>query len=198
MQSLGEAGISTVCLGVTAESSINAGFAEVVRKVGRIDVRGNDAGYGSHGAIQDIPMYVGRRQFEVNVFGAKRVAQLVMPLMRERTSGTIVHISSVSSCMAGPLRTWNHGTKFVLEAVSDRLRVEVKSFGIDVVVIEPNASRTEFAKVAVEALRAASGSGPYGPVTKAIIKSMANEDLERRKSPPTATADAIRRPVIAR
>ena len=118
--------------------------------------------------------------------------------MREPRSGTIVAISSVSRCMAGPRRAWNHCTEDALEAVSDRLRVEVKPFGIGVVVIEPDAIRTEFAEVAVEALRAASGSGRYGPLAKAIIKSMANEDLERRKSPPTATADAIRRPVIAR
>ena len=118
--------------------------------------------------------------------------------MREPRSGTIVAISSVSRCMAGPRRAWNHCTEDALEAVSDRLRVEVKPFGIGVVVIEPAAIRTEFAEVAVEALRAASGSGPYGPLATAIIKSMANEDLERRKSPPTATADAIRRPVIAR
>jgi len=100
--------------------------------------------------------------------------------------------------MAGPLGAWTHGTKLALEGMSDRLRVEVKPFGIDVVVIEPDAIRTEFADVAVEALRAASGSGPYGPLTKAIIKSMANEDLEPRKSPPTATADAIHRAMIAR
>jgi len=105
--------------------------------------------------------------------------------MRERRSGTIVDISSVSRCMAGPLRAWNHGAKVALQAVSDRLSVEGKPFGIDVVVIEPNAIRTEFAEVAVEALRAASVSGPYGPLPTAIIKSMANEDLERRKSPPT-------------
>ena len=118
--------------------------------------------------------------------------------MRERRSGTIVDISSVSRCMAGPLGAWNHGTKFALEAVSDRLRVEVKPFGIGVVVIEPDAIRNEFADVAVEALRAATGSGPYGSLAKAIIKSMANEDLERRQSPPTATADAIHRAIIAR
>ena len=104
--------------------------------------------------------------------------------MRERRSGTIVQISSISSRMAGPRRTWNHCTEVALEAVSDRLRVKVKPFGIGVVVIEPDAIRTEFAEVAVDALRAASGSGSYGPLEKAMIKSTTNEDLERRKSPP--------------
>ena len=83
--------------------------------------------------------------------------------------------------MAGPRRAWNHCTEDALEAVSDRLRVEVKPFGIGVVVIEPDAIRTEYAEVAVDALRAESGSGPYGSLAKAIIKSMANEDLERRQ-----------------
>ena len=98
------------------------------------------------------------------------MARLIMPSMRERISGTIVDISSVSRCMAGPVRAWNHGTKFALEAVSDRLRVEVKPFGIGVVVIEPDAIRTEIAEVAVDALRAESGSGPYGSLAKAIIR----------------------------
>lgn len=118
--------------------------------------------------------------------------------MREPRSRTIVAISSVSRCMAGPLGAWNHGTKLALEGMSERLRVEVIPFGIGVVVIEPDAIRNEFAVVAVEALRAASGSGPYGPLTKAIIKSMANEDLGRRQSPPTATADKNHRAIIAR
>ncbi len=79
MEPLGEAGISTVCLRRTDESSINAGFAEVVREFGRIDVRGNDAGYVSHGAIEYLPMDVRRRQFELNAFGADRIAQRVLP-----------------------------------------------------------------------------------------------------------------------
>lgn len=87
--------------------------------------------------------------------------------------------------MAGPRRARNHGAKFVLEAVSDRLRVEAKPFGIDVFVIEPDAIHTEYAEVAVDALRAGSGSGPYRSLAKAIIKSMADEDLDGRQSPPT-------------
>ena len=78
MQSLGEAGINTVCLGVADEISINAGFAEVVREFGRIDVLVNEAGYGPYGAIEYLPMDVRRRQFELNAFGADRIAQRVL------------------------------------------------------------------------------------------------------------------------
>ena len=78
MQSLGEAGISTVCLGVADEISKNAGFAEVVREFGRIDVRGNEAGYGPYGAIEYLPMDVRRRQSEENGVGANCIAQRVL------------------------------------------------------------------------------------------------------------------------
>lgn len=95
--------------------------------------------------------------------------------MRERRSGTSVNISSVGGRMAGPLGGWYHGTKFAIEALSDSLRLEVKPCGIDVVVIEPGAIRTEFTEVAVDALPTTSGSGPDLSLTKAIIKSIANK-----------------------
>ena len=78
MESLGEAGISTVCLGVADEISINAGFAEVVREFGRIDVLVNEAGYGPYGGIEYLPMDVRRRQFELNAFGADRIEKRVL------------------------------------------------------------------------------------------------------------------------
>ncbi|NBP78165.1 MAG: SDR family NAD(P)-dependent oxidoreductase [Proteobacteria bacterium] len=90
--------------------------------------------------------------------------------MRERRSGAIVHISSISIRMAGPRHTWDHCTEVALEAVSDRLRVKVKPFGIDVFVIEPGSIQTEYAEVAVGARRAESGFGPYRSLAKAIIK----------------------------
>ncbi|NBQ30471.1 MAG: hypothetical protein EBU21_00855 [Proteobacteria bacterium] len=78
--------------------------------------------------------------------------------MRERRSGAIVHISSISIRMAGPRHTWDHCTE------------EVKPFGIDVFVIEPGSIQTEYAEVAVGARRAESGFGPYRSLAKAIIK----------------------------
>lgn len=198
MQSLADAGINTVNLDATDDASMKACVGEAVRKSGCTDVLVNNAGFGSYGAIEDDPMDEARRQFEVNVFGAMRMAQLVLPSMRERCSGTIVNISSIGGRVAGPLGGWYRGTKFALDALSDTLSLKVNPFGIDVLVIEPGAVRTEFTEVAVDALVAASGPGPDGQLTKAIIKSMASEDLERRKAPPTVIADSIHRAVIPR
>lgn len=100
--------------------------------------------------------------------------------------------------MAGPLGGWYHGTKFAIEALSDSLRLEVKPCGIDVVVIEPGAIRTEFTEVAVDALPTTSGSGPDLSLTKAIIKSIANEGMARHALPPTVIAEAIHRAVTSR
>ncbi len=106
MQSLADAGIHTVSLDVNDEASVKACVGEAVRKSGRIDVLVNNAGYGSYGAIEDDPMDEARRQFEVNVFGAMRMTQLVLSSMRKRRSGTMVSISSIGGRMAGPLGGW--------------------------------------------------------------------------------------------
>ncbi len=90
-----------------------------------------------------MPLSEGRYQFEVNVFGLARLVQLVVPHMRERRSGRIVNVSSIGGKIHEPLGGWYHSTKFAVEGLSDSLRLELKPFGIDVVVIQPGAIRTE-------------------------------------------------------
>ena len=74
-----------------------------------------------------------------------------------------------------PLGAWYHATKFALEAISDCLRMEVKPFGIDVVVIEPGGISTEWAGIAADKVRAVSGTGPYAPQGNAVAKSLTSE-----------------------
>ena len=104
----------------------------------------NNAGYGSYGALEDVPMEEARRQFEVNVFGLARLTQLVLPHMRARHSGRIVNVSSIGGKMYEPLGAWYHATKFAVEGLSDSLRVELAPHGVHVIVIEPGAIRTEW------------------------------------------------------
>jgi short-subunit dehydrogenase len=118
---------------------MRAGIDRIPAEEGRIDVLFNNAGYGSYGAVEDVPMEEARRQFEVNVFGAARLARLVLPHIRQQHSGTIVNITSMGGKIFTPLGAWYHATKFDLEAISDCLRMEVKPLGIDVVVIEPGS-----------------------------------------------------------
>jgi short-subunit dehydrogenase len=158
----------------------------------------NNAGYGSYGAVEDVPLEEARRQFEVNLFGAARLIQFVLPGMRERRSGTIVNISSMGGKIHTPFGAWYHGTKFALEAVSDCLRIETKPFGIDVVVIEPGGIRTEWSGIAADHLRETSGHGPYAKQAQAVAAAFSSEAMAKRSSPPEVIAKTVTKAVTAR
>ena len=121
----------------------------------------NNAGYGSYGALEDVPMDEARYQFEVNVFGAARLTQLVLPHMRANGSGKIVNITSMGGKIHTPLGAWYHATKFALEAISGCLQLGAQPFGIDSIVIEPGGIKSEWAGIAADKVRAASSDGPY-------------------------------------
>src|SRR3954451_699466 len=154
-------GIMPVSAAVTDDASMVALVDRVVGDTGRVDVLVNNAGYGSYGALEEVPMEEARRQFDVKVFGLARLTQLVLPHMRAQGSGRIINVSSVGGKIWEPLGAWYHATKFAVEGLSDSLRVELRPHGIDVVVIEPGAIRTEWAAISAENLIAASSIPAY-------------------------------------
>lgn len=184
-------GIRPLAMDVTDDASMQAGMDQIISGTGRIDVLVNAAGYGSYGALEEVAIDEGRRQFEVNVFGPVRLIQLALPHMRAQRAGTIVNITSMGGKIYTPLGGWYHGTKFALEALSDCLRLEVQPFGIDVVIIEPGGIATEWGGIAADLVEETSGNGPYAPQAKAIAKSLRSEANEGRNSPPSVVADAI-------
>ena len=111
MKSLEEQGISTISLDITDEDSILNCVNTILEKEGSIDVLVNNAGYGSYGAVEDVPMEEARRQFDVNIFGLARLTQLVLPKMREHSYGKIVNISSMGGKIYTPFGAWYHATK---------------------------------------------------------------------------------------
>ena len=197
LQPLATRGIHPLAMDVTDDDSMRARVEQIVAETGRIDVLVNNAGYGSYGAIEDVPLEEARRQFDVNVFGAMRLTQLVLPHMRAQRSGTVVNISSMGGKIHTPLGGWYHGTKFAVEALSDCLRLEVTPFGIDVVVIEPGGIKTEWGNIAADHLLTVSGSGAYADQAKAMAKTL-GADADRPRSSPTVIADAIAKAVSAR
>ena len=198
MQQLTEAGIRPIAMDVTDDASMQTGVKTILNEQGRIDALVNNAGYGSYGALEDVPMSEARAQMEVNVFGAARLIQLVLPQMRAQRSGTIVNVTSMGGKITTPLGAWYHATKFALEALSDCLRMEVARFGIDVVVIEPGGIRTEWSGIAAEKVRAVSSSGPYAPQGNAVANSLTSESTHQRSSPPELIGRTITKAVTAR
>ncbi|RFM32551.1 oxidoreductase [Chitinophaga silvisoli] len=161
MQDLESYGIKPLVLDVTKDESIRDVISRILDEAGRIDILINNAGFGLEGAIEDVPIADARYQLEVNVFGAMRLAQLVLPKMRENKYGKIVNISSVGGKIAFPLGGWYHASKFALEALSDSMRIEVRQFGIDVIVVEPGATKSEWGTIATDSLMKVSGHTAY-------------------------------------
>lgn len=127
---------------VTDAASIEAAVAHALGAYGRIDLLVNNAGYAQGGYVEDVTMEQWRSQFETNVFGAIAAAKAVLPHMREQGRGTIINIGSISGRIAFPGYAPYAAAKFAIEGFSESLRLEMKPYGVDVVLIEPGAYPT--------------------------------------------------------
>src|SRR5271154_6717622 len=198
MNGLASLGATLLPLDLTDDASTVAAVEAIKAQSGRIDVLVNNAGYGSYGALEDVPLEEARRQFEVNVFGLARLCQLVLPIMRAQKSGKIVNVTSIGGKIWEPLGSWYHATKFAVEGLSDCLRVEVGRFGIDVIVIEPGAIRTEWTGIAREGLLQVSGTGAYAEQTKRHARLLETAETSNLASPPDVVAKTILRAISAK
>jgi len=129
---------------VTSESSLLAAVEFAHSAFGDIHVLVNNAGYGSMGLLEAVPLSEARHQFEVNVFGAMRLIQLIAPDMRKAGWGRIVNVSSIAGRILIPLGGWYSASKFALEALSDAMRMELEPFGVQTVSILPGPVETGF------------------------------------------------------
>ena len=172
MQDIEVMGISILSLDLTVDSSIVKCIDAIIAKEGRLDILINNAGYGSYGAVEDLSIEEAKRQFEVNMFGLARITQLVLPKMREHQFGRIVNISSMGGKIYTPLGAWYHATKHAVEGWSDCLRLEVKPFGIDVVVVEPGGIKTPWGTIAADNLRKRSSEGAYAEFANKVADGM--------------------------
>jgi short-subunit dehydrogenase len=168
----------------------------VLEEAGRIAILVNNAGFGSYGSIEDVQMEDARYQLEVNVFGAMRLVQLVLPGMRRNRSGKIINISSVGGKVAGPLGGWYHASKFALEGLSDSLRNEVRGFGIDVIVIEPGATKSEWSDIALDNLLKASGETAYKDLAAKTYQMFKRNAV--KKPEPLAIAELVKKGIEAK
>lgn len=197
MSDLQALGVKLIELDITNEVSIQKVIAEIISTEQRIDVLVNNAGYGSYGSLEDVPLEEARYQFEVNIFGLARLTQLILPYMRKQGSGKIINISSMGGKFGEPHGAWYHATKFALEGLSDSLRMELKQFGIDVVVIQPGAIKTEWNKIARENLIKVSGKTVYGKLAEKHARFLEKGD-GRMGSEPLVIAKTIAKAITSR
>ncbi len=176
-----------VAMDVTDDAAVRTAVDKAAGWTGTIDVLVNNAGYGIHGAVEEVDADETAKIFDVNVFGLLRVTRAILPIMRKQRSGHIVNISSLAGLVGGAGSGIYASTKFAVEGLSEAMMHEVRPLGIRVTLIEPGPFRTDFngssiqiarAKIADYdatagergiALRAASGKQPGDPKRVAEI-----------------------------
>ena len=198
MEPLKAKGIEVLRMDVTDEASMAEGVESILKNEGRIDVLVNNAGYGFFGAIETVPMEEARRQLEVNVFGLARLCQLVLPTMRKQGGGRIVNTSSIAGRSVFYFGGWYHVSKYSVEALSDAMRMELNPFGIDVVMIEPGAIKTDWGIIAAHHLAESTKDTAYEPTAAPWAKTMDWAYRSNLISSPRVITRAILRAVDSR
>jgi NAD(P)-dependent dehydrogenase (short-subunit alcohol dehydrogenase family) len=168
MEDLARVGARVLRMDMSRDEEIGQVVDTILSEVDTIDVLVNNAGFGLFGPMEEIDIDEARYQFEVNLFGAARLTQLLLPAMRRRGDGTIVNISSMGGKVYTLLGAWYHATKHAMEGWSDCLRLELADFGIRVVVIEPGVIETGFGNVVVDGPLKRSGGGAYAKLKQAV------------------------------
>jgi NAD(P)-dependent dehydrogenase (short-subunit alcohol dehydrogenase family) len=138
-----QASIDVRRLDITNKSELPGTIAAIVRDHGRIDVLVNNAGYALAGFNEDITEEELRAQLDTNLFGHINVTKAVIPIMRKQRSGHIIMVSSIAGLVANPMTGSYSTSKFALEGWSESLRIELRSLGIRVVLVEPGAFATD-------------------------------------------------------
>ncbi|MDQ0382831.1 SDR family oxidoreductase [Amycolatopsis thermophila] len=169
IESIGDLDVAVaVELDVTDADSV----AAAADKVGPVDVLVNNAGRGLRAPVELVGDEALRTLWETNVLGPVRTVRAFLPAMRERGAGRIVNVSSVAGRRAMPLTGHYAASKHALEALSESLRFEVRDFGIDVVLVEPGAVKSDFS---AKRLAADVAPGPYAEVAaRATAQAAAN------------------------
>lgn len=136
--------LEIIKMNVNLTRSVERGIKLILKRTGRLDVVINSAGFSLAGSIEDTMMKEAKYQFETNFFGALRVCREVLPIMRKQQSGYIVNISSLAGLIGIPFQALYSASKFALEGLIETLRMEVRPFGIKVVLVEPGDFHTPF------------------------------------------------------
>jgi NAD(P)-dependent dehydrogenase (short-subunit alcohol dehydrogenase family) len=138
--------ITVSTMDVDSDQSVSQGIAAIVKDHGSIDVLVNNAGVERAGSVEELPLAEFRAVMETNYFGALRCIQALVPQMRQRRSGCIINVTSVAGRLASPPLAPYTASKWALEALSEALAGEMKTFNIRVAIVEPGIIDTAMAR----------------------------------------------------
>jgi NAD(P)-dependent dehydrogenase (short-subunit alcohol dehydrogenase family) len=138
--------VTVIAMDVDDDASVTQGMAAAVAAIGPIDVLVNNAGIERKGSVEELPLAEFRAVMETNYFGVIRCIQAVIPSMRQRRTGCIINISSVSGDISSTPTAAYAASKFALEGLSEALAQEAKQFGIRVALVKPGIIDTAMAR----------------------------------------------------
>lgn len=135
-------GVNILYMDLTQPASIDKAVAELLEREKRIDVLINNAGMHLGGPIEEAPSELYRRQLDTNLHGMVYLLQAVLPTMRAQNKGLIINFSSIGGLMGLPFQAFYSASKFAIEGLSEALRMELRAFGIKVVLVNPGDFHT--------------------------------------------------------
>jgi NAD(P)-dependent dehydrogenase (short-subunit alcohol dehydrogenase family) len=181
--------LQVIELNVDNDKSVINAIDTIVDERRRIDVLVNNAGYALGGALEDTSINEVKAQFETNFFGAVRVMQAVIPVMRKQRTGKVVNITSMGGRISIPLSAFYHGSKFALEGLSESIQYELEPFGIKIILIEPGAVGSNFWKNIKIAMLSSNTNSSYTQLGNRMSKAF--KEMEQNAIHPSEVAKTI-------
>jgi NAD(P)-dependent dehydrogenase (short-subunit alcohol dehydrogenase family) len=176
--------ITVTTMDVDNDKSVSDGMAAIQAQHGPIDILVNNAGIEAAGSIEEEPLDDFQATMETNYFGVIRCIKAVVPEMRKRRSGTIINISSVAGSFCHPPMTAYCASKWALEALSESLACEMKSFGVRVAVVKPGIIDTAMAQRI-----STVGNSEYPHAAR--ISNLFKQVLQDAPVPPSVVAEKV-------
>jgi len=168
-------GWTPLVIDVDLDASVAAGFEQLLGADRHLDAVVACAGWGLAGAAELTPIEQAKEQMETNFWGAVRVVQHALPVMRTQGHGRIILISSIGGIIGLPFQSFYSASKFAMEGYGEALAYEVVPFGIHVTLVEPGNVSTEF--TGSRRMVQASSDEPYGAAAAKAVRTMSEDEV---------------------
>jgi NAD(P)-dependent dehydrogenase (short-subunit alcohol dehydrogenase family) len=168
-------GWQPIVMDVCDDAQVRDGVKQVVAEHGRLDAVVACAGWGLAGPAEDTPIADAKDQLETNFWGAVRLVQAALPVMRARNGGRVVMVGSIGGLIGLPFQAFYSASKFAMEGFAEALAYEVAPYGIEVTVVEPGNIKTDFTANRRDVAPPA-GADPYRAASDKAISVMERDE----------------------